>query len=138
MYWAAVKTWCTPRKSQIWLTATACFVVIWDRIGLWDLGLEDGPKGLVDLGLEDGPVVEEDRLDPDPVMEEGVKDLVDLGLEDGPEGLVDPTGVMVVGSDWKSDTDTAPVPLAAIAFAFVCICIELLGMIEGRILFFIR
>ena len=96
-------------------------MVIWDRIGLWD------------LGLEDGPVVEEDRLDPDPVMEEGVKDLVDLGLEDGPEGLVDPTGVMVVGSDWKSDTDTAPVPLAAIAFAFVCI--ELLGMIEGRIVF---
>ena len=44
-------------------------------------------------------MVEEDRLDPDPVMEEGVKDLVDLGLEDGPEGLVDPTGVMVVGSD---------------------------------------
>ena len=32
-------------------------------------------------------MVEEDRLDPDPVMEEGVKDLVDLGLEDGREGL---------------------------------------------------
>ena len=74
------------------MTATACFAI---GLGLVDWE-EDGPA---DLDLVDGPVVEEDRLDPDPVMEEGVKDLVDLGLEDGPEGLVDPTGVMVVGSD---------------------------------------
>ena len=83
------------------MTATACFaiglgLVDWEEDGPADLDLVDGPEedgqlGLVDSG-EDGPVVEEDRLDPDPVMEEGV-------MEDGPEGLVDPTGVMVVGSD---------------------------------------
>jgi len=91
------------------LTATACFAI---GLGLVN-GEEDGPSDLDPeevvgltgedghLGLtgEDGPAA---LTDLDPVMEEDVKGLVDWeedGLEDGPEGLVDPTGVVVVGSD---------------------------------------